>query len=87
MPITKRYERKQKPTADNSAKKRREVRDLYNKLRSKHTATYVLEFFQNNYFLSENAIHDALRKCDNKPVDHATASIQYLTAIHPDFKL
>lgn len=71
----------------NIARRNREVRDLYNRLRPKFTEAYVTEFFMHNYFMNESATKSALVNSDKEPVDLATASIQYKTAIKEDFNL
>jgi hypothetical protein len=63
------------------------VRDLYNKLRVKFRYNIVLQFFEQNYFIQEPGIMLVLRQADREPVDMATASIQYKTAMEPTFNL
>ncbi len=69
------------------ANKAREIRDLYNKLMKKYNYYKVLDWFELNYFVQEQTLMQMIKRSDNLPVDLPKASINYLTAINPDFHL
>lgn len=68
-------------------RKCREVRDLYNKFKPKYNYYAMLDWFRLNYFVQEMTLLAMIRRSDNLPIDHAQASINYTTAIKPDFNL
>ena len=68
-------------------RKMREVRDLVNILRRKYKEEVVESFIAANYFITHEGIHYSLKKADDTPVDRATASITFITATNPEFKL
>ena len=87
-PKYKYFQKRKRPiTKDSMARRDREVRDLFSKLKSKYSTEYVMEFLENNYFMSARAVYMCLSRCDKEKVNHARASLQYLTAIKDDFNL
>lgn len=72
--------------ACNNARKR-EIRDLYNRLRKKYRPQVVDKFFRDNYFLQPRTVEMFVKDSDNHPVDVDNASLIYKTAIKENFYL
>lgn len=70
---------------NNSKRRDREIRDVYNKLRAKYTASAVKDFIETNYFVGSEALYKILSRVDKGKVQRP--SMLYTTAMDPEFKL
>ena len=65
----------------------REIRDLYNHLMKTYRTPVVEDFFERNYHVTVQGVRQAMERVDREPVDLGRASIVYIVAIKPEFKL
>jgi hypothetical protein len=70
---------------ENKARRNREVRDIYTKLRKKYTADIIMAFIETNYHISKPHVYSIMQQVDNEKVSNP--SLIYLTAMRDDFYL
>ena len=89
--MTKKTKRKPRPYNQlyfiTNTQRKREVRDVFNKLRKKYNLQTVYECIRVNYHLQPGGVDWVLSVIDKEPVDLTAASIQYQTIMREDFHL
>jgi hypothetical protein len=68
-----------------SMRRKREVRDIYSRLRKKYRQDVIVEWIERNYFLDKTRFYYYMSQCDDKPVDNP--SILYTIVMRDDFHL